>query len=139
MDTTVRTPVTLAVEPELKAANGPASSVSSVEVPYLSYEQAHGHPHTVEYYKLGDTRANPEGGFPKEVGVIEEYLTNKINSGDLPDDVEAIKDHLKGIEKVTNLSKHERALVKVETIAAYVEFLMKTDQIKYNLKRYGQN
>lgn len=138
-DTIARTPVTESVEPEVKVeVKAAPQGVSKVEGPYTNYEQAHGYPYIVDHFKLGDSWAETQGGFPKEVSLIEEYITNKINSGDMPDNVDSIKDMIKKIEKVTNLDKNERPVVKVETIAAYVEFLMKADKIKFNLRRYGK-
>ena len=108
-----------------------------VQVPYLDYEDSAGHPYIVEYFNLGDSWSDPIGGFPKELGIIEDYIQEKVDSREIANSVGAIKDLLKGLEKMTNVSKEERSLIKVETIAAYVEFLMKTDTIKHNLRKYG--
>lgn len=107
------------------------------EVPYLDYEKEHNHPHSVDYFQLGDTWEDPVGGFPEEISVIEEYLEKKIKEGEIANSVSAIREKLKSIEKMTNLKKEERPLVKIETMAAYIKFLMETDKIKYNLRRYG--
>lgn len=109
------------------------------EVPYMDYERENNHPFTVDYFKLGDAWEDPTGGFPKEVSLIEEYVKSKIDSGETANSVEAIKDVLKGIEKTTNTTKEGRNIVKMETIAAYVKFLMKSDNIKFNVSRYGRS
>ena len=108
------------------------------EVPYLDYERENGHPHSVDYFKLGDTWTDPVGGFPEEVALIEEYFQDKIDKGEIANSTNAIKEELKKMEKFTNLKKEERPLVKIETLAAYVKFLMETDKIKFNLSRYGR-
>ena len=106
------------------------------EVPYLDYEREHNHPYSVDYFKLGDTWQDPMGGFPEEVSVIEEYIEKKIKGGDLVNSISAIKQELKRIEEMNNINKEERAVVKIGTMAAYIRFLMETDKIKFNLKRY---
>lgn len=117
----------------------PAETVSTteVEVPYLDYEKEHGHPYTVGHFALGDTWKDPVGGFPEEVGVVESYFKDKISSGEMANSVSAVKDRLKEILKVTNMSKEERNLVKVETVAAYIKFLKTSDDIKRNVRRYA--
>tara|TARA_Y100000310_G_C20282645_1_gene623332 strand:- start:97 stop:540 length:444 start_codon:yes stop_codon:yes gene_type:complete len=107
-------------------------------VPYLDYETKTGHPYAVEYFKLGDTWEDPVGGFPKELSVIEEYMQKQIEAGELANSVNAIRKKYAEIETITGANKDERAVVKVETIAAYVKFLMETDKIKVNLRRYGK-
>jgi hypothetical protein len=108
-----------------------------VEVPYLDYENQHGNPYTVEYFGLGDTWAEREGGFPEEISVIEEYVGKKIRDGEIPNTKEAVKEKLKQLEKINNLKGETRAVMRIETLAAYIKFLAETDKIKINLRRYG--
>jgi hypothetical protein len=118
---------------------GKAPSVVSndtEEVPYLDYQSAHAKPYTVEYFGLGDTWRDPEGGYPKEIELLEGYIKDKIDSGELPNSVKAVGNRIKEIEKVNNLKNEERAVVKIGVITAYVKFLMETDGIKSNLKKY---
>jgi len=114
-------------------------SEAQEEVPYLDYEREHNHPHSVDYFNLGDTWEDPEGGFPKEISVIEEYLQDRINKGELANSVNSVKEELKRLEKINNISKEERAVVKIGTLTAYVKFLMETDKIKFNIRRYGNH
>lgn len=107
------------------------------EVPYLDYQSAHAKPYTVEYFGLGDTWRDPDGGYPKEIELLEGYIKSKIDSGELPNSVKAVGNRIREIEKVNNLKNEERAVVKIGVITAYVKFLMETDGIKGNLKRYG--
>ena len=108
-----------------------------VEVPYLDYEKANGQPYLAEYFKLGDTWNDSEGGFPQEIHKIRSYVEDKIQSGEVANSISAIKDLIKRMEKVNNLTKEERAVVKIEVLANYVEFLMKNEDIKRNLRRYS--
>lgn len=110
----------------------------SIEVPYLNYEGEHGHPYSVDHFKLGDTWDDANGGFRQELAIMEEYMEKQIESGEIANSVDAIKERYKEIEKITKVNKEERAVVKVETIAAYIRFLMETDKTKFNLMRYGK-
>jgi len=110
---------------------------SSIEVPYTDYIKAHNHPHAVDYFKLGDHWDTPDGGYGQEVSIIEEYLQSKVEHGEIANTVSAIKNELKTMEKINNLKLEERTPIKIGTIAAYVRFLMDTDNIKYNMRKYG--
>lgn len=112
-------------------------STSTVEVPYLDYRGEHGEPHSVGFFGLGDMWDDPDGGFSKEVGMIEDYFRTKIEGGDMANSVSAVKDRLKEILKVTNMNKEERNIIKVSTVAAYIKFLSDTDDVKHSVKRYG--
>lgn len=107
------------------------------EVPYLDYEREHGHPYSVDYFKLGDSWQDPEGGFAEEVSIIEDYIQKKVESGEFPNDRKSIEEKLKGMEKFNNIKGEPRPLVRIETLAAYIRFLGETDKIKFNLRRYG--
>lgn len=138
-DTTVRVqrehveakPLPTGVEPT-------RSSEVDIEVPYTDYESAKSHPYTVDYFKLGDTWSMSEGGFPEEISLIESFIEEKINNGDLANSVSAINDYLKTMEKINNLTKEERSVVKIEVMAAYCKFLMAKENIKKNIRRYGK-
>lgn len=113
------------------------ASETHEEVPYLDYENANSYPYLVDYFELGDTWNDPQGGFPQEIQKIKEYVGEKIESGELANSVSAVKTLLKGMEKVNNLTKEERAVVKVEVLANYVDFLLKNEDVKRNLRRYS--
>lgn len=115
----------------------PASSVSdTIEVPYNDYSREHGKPYIADHFSLGDSWNDPQGGFPREVQQIEGYIFNKIESGEVANSVTAVKDLLKGMEKFNNLNHEERAVVKIEVLAHYVEFLQANERTKANLKKY---
>lgn len=124
-------------QPLPKGKDSAGVNIADVEVPYRDYENAHGKPYVVDYFKLGDTWSERIGGFPQEVLHIKEYIDDKISSGEIANSVSAIKDLLKSLEKVTNVSKEERPIVKIETISAYVEFLNKKQNINHNLRKYA--
>lgn len=108
-----------------------------VEVPYLDYEASSGHPFLVDHYNLGDSWADPMGGFPKEVENLEEYVSDQIRSGEIANSAADVKGLIKRLEKMTNVDKESRPVVKIEILSAYVDFLRRTDSTRKNLRRYG--
>lgn len=134
---TASTPSTGSSEPQQTANKATTGSMSTVEVPYLDYERSNSKPFTVEFFGLGDTWKDPMGGFPNEIGIIEDYFQDRINSGNMANSISAVKERLKEILKVTNMSKEERNVIRVETLAAYIKFLQESDNIRHNVRRYG--
>ena len=118
-------------------ADSKVGSTTTAVAPYLDYEKDSSYPHAVDYFELGDTWDDPSGGFPKEVGIIEGYFKDRIESGDMANSTKAVKSELKSILKLTNMSKEERNLVKIETVAAYIKFLSEKEDIKRNIRRYA--
>ena len=111
---------------------------TGIEPPYLDYEGLTGHPFLVEYFQLGDGWKDKMGGFEKEIGILEDYVKSKIQGGKTANSLSAVKEMIKRIEKVCLADKTERATMKTEKMAAYVEFLKKTDDISYNNFRYSK-
>lgn len=139
-ETTFRTsaPVAETTTPEVTGSTDKkVSSTTAVEVPYLDYARSNAKPFSVDYFGLGDTWNNPVGGFPKEIGIIEGYFTDQISSGEIANSISAVKERMKEMLKVTNMSKEERNVLKIETIAAYIKFLTEKDGISKSVKRYG--
>lgn len=134
-----REPVAPAIEPEGIGKETTVGGETKVSPPFKDYVSQYNHPYTVDYFGLGDTWEQKEGGFGKEVSIIESFIESEIDKGEIPNNIEAVKDVLKKLEKMTGIDKNERPLMKIETLAAYVEFLMKCDKIKFNIKRYGSN
>lgn len=118
-------------------ASNQAKNVTEVEPPYLDYMNDNAKPYVADHYRLGDNWDDPYGGFPVEISTIEGYLRGRIQNGEIANSTSAVKEELKKLEKMTNVSKEERPLIKIETLAAYVRFLQKTNDIKSNLRKYG--
>jgi len=108
-----------------------------VEPPYTDYEKVNGHPYLVDHFKLGDTWRDKLGGFEKEVSLIEGYFKDKIDQGQMKNEKEAVKEQLKKIYKLVGIDKTERTTMQIEKLAAYLEFLKKTDNISLNYYKYG--
>lgn len=134
-----KTPATPDTGPKpLKSSKDTHSEVSdNIEVPYTDYEGQNGHPYTVDHYELSDHWKDVEGGFGEEVATIEDYMTGQIERGEIANSQKAIKQELKKIEKLTNMAKEERTVIKLGNIAAYAKFLMEADGIKQKARKYG--
>lgn len=131
-------PAKIEIAPQIKG-DGASTHESDVAPPFTDYEKQFKHPYLVDHFKLGDRWADELGGFGDEVKSIEGYFTDKINKGEMVNDTEAVKEKLKGIYKLCNIDKTERTTMQIEKLAAYIDFLRKTDDIKLNYHKYGQN
>jgi hypothetical protein len=114
-------------------ASEQAKPVVEVEPPYLDYTKVHNHPYLVDHLQLGDRW---EEGFSSEVGLVESYIKGRIENGDIPNSLTAVKEEIKKLEKINNISKEERPVMKAGILSAYVKFLMEADKVKYNIRKY---
>jgi len=136
-DIVFKTKVESKTQPEVKDTAKPqAITVSKIPVPFMDYKTENTHPFSVDYFKLGTTWEDPDGGFVNEVNTIESFLQQKIQSGEIANSVDAVKEALKQIEKTTNMKKEERSVVKIGIIANYMRFLMDNKKIMNGLKHY---
>lgn len=137
---TFREKVESAVEPQVEVKPVSATPITSdVEVPYLDYESQHGKPYLADLYELGSYWNDRTNGFIDEVSAIEGYLQRQVTDGEINNSLKGVKTRLKEIEKITNMDKESRQVIKMEVMAEYVKFLEKTKDIKHMIKRYGNN
>lgn len=123
-------------EPQ-KSGDGSGIQSTDVDVPYTAYESENNHPYLVDHFKLGDTWNDKLGGFQDEVSAIEGYFKQEIQRGNIQDDVSAVKGQMNKLYKLCGIDKNERVTMQIEKLAAYIDFLKKTDHIKLNHQRYG--
>jgi len=109
----------------------PSVSDNRIEPPFTDYETAHGHPFVVDHYELGDTWQEKMGGFLPEVQEITTYLMRKIGAKEIDNSTDAVKETIKGLEKVSNVKKSDRIVTKIAKVSAYVEFLNKVDGARW--------
>jgi len=138
--TAFKTPATPDISPSergLTSSNETHGEVDSkIELPYMDYETQNGHPYIVDLYELSDNWKDELGGFGEEVATIDSYIKNKIDLGEIANSQKAIKAELKKIEKLTGMDKEERVVMKLGNVAAYTKFLMESDNIKFNVRKY---
>src|SRR3990167_6647926 len=109
--------------------------VDSVEVPYLDYQTQHGHPLAVDLFNLGDNW----DVYAQEIGLIEVYFKGKIHEGIYANNVDTIKNELKKMEKTLDIKHEERPVVKIGILASHIKFLMETDNLRFNIQKFGES
>ena len=141
--TVARTPIAppqSAAAATQQATDTDRTIVVDVEPPFSDYESQNGKPFLVDHYELGSLwnhRDMYSEGFEGEVGVVTSYIDGLIAKGEINNTVEAVRSKLKDLEKVVNVRNDDRKAVRVGKVAAYVEFLMKSDNIQSNSAKYG--
>lgn len=140
-DTTYRTATTVppsdsksSTEPVKQAEKGIIYQ-TDIEPPLSEYETKRGKPYSVDYFDLGSFWDTGEI-YSKEVDSIETYISHLVNTGELNNTVEAAKSKLKSIEKMVNADPNDRKANRVGKVAAYIEFLIKADNIKKTTAKY---
>lgn len=114
-----------------------ADSTPSTETgSFLGYEVENS-PYLSKYYDVENVWSDPSAGFKEDFEFINGYFKEKINKGEMADTIEAVKDKMKWIEKLANIDKNERTVMKIEKTKAFIRFLKETDQIKVNGTKYA--
>ena len=75
--------------------------------------------------------------FAPEVDSINTYLKHAMDKGEVNNTVESVKNELKRIEKMINVRKDQRKAVKIGLVAEYVNFILKSENIKKESAKYG--
>lgn len=120
-------------QPPKEVKIGPQSEVEDhVEVPYLDADNF-----LEDYFKLGTQWKDADAIFNEDLHKIDVYLADLIDQGEIANSQSAVKEVLKKMEKMNNLTKEERSVVKLEVLGNYAEFLMKNDNLKSKLRRYS--
>jgi hypothetical protein len=132
-DTVFRARIEPVAENKIEAISSPAQPViTDVPVPYLDSRTF-----LDDYFNLGTEWKDHDATFQKEIDTINTYLTEKIKTGEIENSQKAVTTVLKGMERLNNLSKEGRSVIRLEVLGNYIEFLAKNDNLKSNLKRYG--
>lgn len=121
-----------AKQPELKESHPALSDTTHIETPYLDSPDF-----LDKYFGIGEEWKDHDSAMYPELQKIDEYIASKIRNGEVANTQESVKNLLKGVEKLTDLKKESRSVVRLEVVANYIEFLMKNDNLKSNLKRYA--
>lgn len=112
------------------------STGEDIEAPFTEYRTVNAYPFLVEYFDLGDSWKEKLGGFEKEVDLIEGYFKDKIEEGKMRNETDLVKDEIKKIFKLNKIDRSERVTMQIEKLAAYIEFLKRTDKIELDRYRY---
>ncbi|MBU2346625.1 MAG: hypothetical protein KJ888_20740 [Gammaproteobacteria bacterium] len=133
-DSIVRQKTEPAVQEEVpKVETGPIPEVEDhIEVPYTESKDF-----LEDYFGIGTEWQDQEMEFFNEVEIIDHYIKFKIKEGEIANSPKAVEGMLKKIEKLHNLQNEGRAVVKLEVISNYIDFLMKNEDLKSKLRRYN--
>lgn len=134
---TPHAPAEKVVAPQIKG-DGAEAHKSDIEPPFTDYEKTYKKPYIADHFKLGDRWNDELGGFDAEVKSIERYFADKINKGEMKNEIGSVKEKINSIYKLCNIDKTERTTMQIEKLAAYIDFLRKTDDIKLNHQKYGR-
>lgn len=130
-------------QPEAKAPTDTKIPVleSKVQPPFTDYEKQTGKPFVLEHYGLG-TLVNrgdiyDSSVFSTEVQNINSYINHQIEKGEVSNTVDGVKNELKRIEKMINVKPDARASMRIQLVAEYAAFLLKSEGIKLKSFKYG--
>lgn len=123
-------------EPKVKIepVQGPTeANIPKVEAPFTSYEQENSHPYIVDHYELGSSARE----FDEEIKNIEGYFKDQADHGKIDNSISTVKGLIAKYEKMANIGKEERTVMKIAKLSAFIKFLRETGEIERNLQRYG--
>jgi len=122
--------------PQVKPPTEVTEVPSKVEPPYSEYETKNNKPYAVDYFELG-RYWNTGELYTKEIETISTYISHLVNTGEINNSTDSVSKKLKAIEKMINVKPDDRAASRVGRVAAYMEFLIKADNIKKDSAKYG--
>ena len=103
-----------------------------IEVPYLDAKNF-----LEDYFQLGTQWKDADQVFAEDLGKLNAYFVDLIDQGYIANTQRAVTNELKKMEKLNNLTKEERSVVRLEILGNYAEFLMKNNNLKSKLRRYA--
>lgn len=109
---------------------------TTVEPPFSEYENKNGKPYVVDYFELGRFWDTGEA-YTEEVSTMNTYINHLIHVGEINNTTGSVAAKIKSIEKMINVRPDDRAASRVGRVAAYMEFLIKADNIKKESAKYG--
>jgi hypothetical protein len=122
------------------ADKGVPRGTSEVEPPFTDYQSQKGKPFVVDYYGMEgawsrfDSKADQ---FLPEVQTMNTYMEHLIEKGDINNTTESVKNELKRIEKLVNIQPDSRSSMRMEIVAEYMKFLLKSEGIRVRSAKYG--
>jgi len=103
-----------------------------VEPPYTSYEQEKHHSYLVDHYEMGESKEL----FGDEIKTIDSYFKDLADKGKIDNKVSTVRSLIAKYEKMANIGKEERTVMKIAKLAAFVKFLKESDHISMEGEKY---
>ena len=113
---------------------------TEVEPPYTDYESQKGKPFAIDYYEMGeawnrfDSKAD---NYVPEARTIDTYMNHMIEKGEVNNTTESVTNELKRIEKLVNVKPDARKSMRMELVAEYMKFLLKSEGIRVRSGKMG--
>lgn len=145
-DTVFRSAGVPGTSPQPETAQAPKDTAipvleSKVDTPFTEYEKTTGKPFVLEHYGLGHLANRGDiydsSVFSGEVESINSYINHQIEKGEVSNTVDGVKNELKRIEKMINVKPDARSSMRIQLVAEYASFLLKSEGIKQNSFKYG--
>lgn len=129
--------------PEQAATQGPQEPAdkshtpltTDVEPPYLDYSKQKGHSYILDHFNLGE-EVYDSRVFETEVETLEGYLEHQINKGELNNTIEAVKNEIKRIEKLSNAKQDANEIMRLDLVSEYAKFILASENIKLQHAKY---
>lgn len=97
---------------------------------YMTYNMDHDIPFVADYYGIGDMMGYKDLSYADEITTIDNYLVDEVRGQRLANSTDAVKNALRGLEKLAGVDKNTPTSIRVKQLAAYSEFLRKANEIK---------
>jgi len=108
------------------AGDGGTTEKSTVEAPFTEYRNVNKLPLTADYIDAKLTW--DEADMVEDVTMIEDYLSELVNTGELENTVKSAKEKLKSLEKMAGIDKLEGKAQKLIKLAEFVSYLRKLNE-----------
>ncbi len=121
------------VEPLKPSVTADTPRTVDIEPPYTSYEGEKHHSYLVDHYELGESKDL----FENEIKTIDGYFKDQAEHGKIDNKLSTIKSLIAKYEKMANIGKEERTVMKIAKLSAFVKFLRESEHINSEVSRYG--
>lgn len=108
------------------AGDGSTTEMAEVEPPFTEYRNVNKLPLTADYIDAKLTW--DEADMVEDVMMVEDYLAELVNTGELENTVKSAREKLKSLEKMAGIDKLESKAQKLVKLATFVDYLRNLDR-----------
>lgn len=110
--------------PDADTSNSVVSTKTANDL-VATYEAEHGKPYVAKYLNIENISTEPE--FKRDLGEIEGFIRNRVESKKLDNSTHATDKYLKELEKKAGLTGYEGANKRISSLLAYIDFIRKVE------------
>lgn len=103
-----------------------STQITDIPAPFTEYRNETKIPYTAKYLDLENVWDEDDIG--DDVMKIENYMEDQIKSGEIENDVKIVEKKLKAIEKMAGIDKLESRGLRLQKLAAFIEYLRDLDR-----------